>query len=72
MGSSILPLIDDVQTHSLSGGDLPSFTVTGDELQRFFDLENIPAITMVRVFARWKPTLFETSRNAFSAPDPTP
>ncbi|WP_435155216.1 hypothetical protein [Haladaptatus sp. DFWS20] len=44
MGSTVLPFIDGVQTHSLAGGDLPVFTVTADELQHYLELEDLPLI----------------------------
>ncbi|WP_049969685.1 caspase family protein [Haladaptatus cibarius] len=44
MGGTILPFIDGVQTHFLSGGDIPTVTLTADELRAYFGLEEAPVV----------------------------
>ncbi|WP_423744053.1 hypothetical protein V5735_13840 (plasmid) [Haladaptatus sp. SPP-AMP-3] len=44
MGSFLLPYIDDEESYYLLGGDLPTFTVTGDELQRYLKLEDTAVV----------------------------
>ncbi|WP_227374611.1 hypothetical protein [Haladaptatus halobius] len=39
-----MPFIDGVQTQFLAGGDLPTFTVSEAELQRYFELEDLPVV----------------------------
>ncbi|WP_458209600.1 hypothetical protein [Haladaptatus sp. NG-SE-30] len=44
LGSTLIPFLDRVQTYFLAGGDLPTFTVSGAELQRYLELEDMPVI----------------------------
>jgi hypothetical protein len=44
MGSLIIPLIKDNQTHYLNSGTLEKFTLTRDELEETLLLENMPVV----------------------------
>ncbi len=44
MGSFIIPYIDGVAQNFLIGGELPTFTLTGEELQRYLDREETPVV----------------------------
>ncbi|KZN25491.1 hypothetical protein A4G99_03115 [Haladaptatus sp. R4] len=44
IGSFAMPFIDGVERYFLVGGDLPTFTLTGDELQRCFGLAETPVM----------------------------
>lgn len=45
IGSYILPFIEDVQAYFLIGGESPSFTLGGDELERYLKLEDTPVVS---------------------------
>lgn len=44
MGAMYLPYLDGVDTHYLTGGPLPSFTVDATQLARFLRLEELPVL----------------------------
>ncbi len=44
MGSLYRPYIDEIQPYFLTGGDLPTFTLSDDSLSQFLRLEQVPVL----------------------------